>query len=261
MSDVRRRCPYAQVPEWLLRSEISSHAKVLWAALDRYAGLPHGAVPSRQTLAGEWLHASTDTVDRARAELLEVGALTVEDRPGTTSVYWLEDQQTLGTGAHTTLRTDADTPSAPVRNERKEVRESKLKDPPVSPPGTGLVANKRPVTSPELHLAQHVLEAFNDATGSNPPFRSDDWIRKIVLRCREHPELLLADHVLIMNRTLANPWWDGPASPAVIYGNGACFEQAAVARNGNGRPKRRYGTGMTATEIGQLGAKLREVGR
>lgn len=104
---VRRRTPFAQIPQWIIQADISSHAVRLWAALDRFAGLPHGAIPSRRTLAEEWLHTSLDTVDRAKAELIEIGALTVEDRPGHTSEYILEDRPTLGTDAEGTLGTGA----------------------------------------------------------------------------------------------------------------------------------------------------------
>ncbi len=125
---------------------------------------------------------------------------------------------------------------------------------------TGIVANKQEVDWQERELALRVLEAFNEMTGSNPPFTSVGWVKKIVLRVREHPELGLDQHIDVVRRALANPWWDGPASPSVVYGNGTVFEQALVS-NGATKRKRRYGTGVTAGELGDLAEQLRRAGR
>lgn len=108
MSDtIRRRSSFSVVPEWLIKADISAHAVRLYAALDRYADLPKGAIPSRQTLANEWLHCSLDTVDRAKRELIEVGALTVEKTGRNNNLYTLEDRPNSRTGAVVNSRTGA----------------------------------------------------------------------------------------------------------------------------------------------------------
>jgi hypothetical protein len=59
---------------------------------------------------------------------------------------------------------------------------------------------------------------------------STDWLAKIVMRLREHPELGYDDHVEIILANLNHPWWSGPPTPSVIYGNGAQFERAMMTQ-------------------------------
>jgi hypothetical protein len=125
---------------------------------------------------------------------------------------------------------------------------------------SGLVVDKKVVDYQDLILAEEVLASFNEQTGSNPPFSSTGWVKKIVMRIREHPELGLDEHVEVIRRALADPWWSGPASPAVVYGNDTQFEKSLVS-NGTTKRKRRYGTGVTAGEMGDLARQLREAGR
>lgn len=131
--------------------------------------------------------------------------------------------------------------------------------PPRRPPHP-VKADGKAITVEEWDLAQAVLDAWNTATGSNPPFRSTEWIRKIVMRIREHPELREPDYQELITRALGNPWWDGSASPSVVFGNGALFENVLVS-NGATKRKRRYGTGVTAGEMGELSQHLKGVGR
>lgn len=97
-------------------------------------------------------------------------------------------------------------------------------------------------------LAQDVLALWNQLTEQS--LTSKDWLRMLVMRIREHPELTLADHEHVLRASLASPWWRGAPSPNVIYGSGAQFERSmTAARNGPAAPARRYGTGMTTAEI------------
>lgn len=70
---------YAVVPEWILEAEISAQAVRLFALLDRYVGRNESAWPSRRTLA-ERMKVTTKTIDRALAELVDVGAIVIEQR-------------------------------------------------------------------------------------------------------------------------------------------------------------------------------------
>jgi hypothetical protein len=76
VADVR----FAIVPEWVLDLEVSDRAVRLYALLARHAdGDGSGAIPGRKRLAKR-LRCSVDSVDRAKAELVDAGALHVEHR-------------------------------------------------------------------------------------------------------------------------------------------------------------------------------------
>lgn len=117
-----------------------------------------------------------------------------------------------------------------------------------SPPGDPpMKAGGKKVTDAELAMARGILAAWNEAAGQS--MTSDVWIRKIVMRLREHPELDLEAHVALIGDTLGNPWWEGAATPAVIYGNGGVFEAALVGRGSGRKAARRFGRGLTTAEI------------
>lgn len=67
---------FATLPEWLLRAPISSHAKVLYAVLQRFGNTSGVRMPSQQEIGG-WMHCSEATVSRANAELERFGAIRV----------------------------------------------------------------------------------------------------------------------------------------------------------------------------------------
>jgi DNA-binding transcriptional MocR family regulator len=84
---------FAIVPEYVLFSGVSPNAVRLFAVLNRYANKRGQAWPSRKTLA-ELMDVSVATVDRAKDELVELGALNVENRQGpngdpTSNIYTL----------------------------------------------------------------------------------------------------------------------------------------------------------------------------
>lgn len=78
-TEVRASDYFAIIPEWVLDADISPNAVRLYAVLNRYANDRGRAWPSRRTLA-ERLRISPSTVDRAKDELVGIGALTVEAR-------------------------------------------------------------------------------------------------------------------------------------------------------------------------------------
>lgn len=79
MTEIRSDAYFAIVPEWLLHADVSGNAVRLYAILNRYANSNGHAWPSRKTIAAA-MRCSTATVDRARDELVDVGALTVKQR-------------------------------------------------------------------------------------------------------------------------------------------------------------------------------------
>lgn len=71
---------FAVVPEWLLDADISDCAVRLYAVLLRYGQVSGARMPSRATLARRLRKKSTDTVDRAMRELVDLGAVVVTPR-------------------------------------------------------------------------------------------------------------------------------------------------------------------------------------
>lgn len=102
------------------------------------------------------------------------------------------------------------------------------KTPPIDPPaGQPKKVDGIPVTEDEYDLAARVLEAFNRRALTR--FTPSAWTPKIIMRIREHPELALADHALVIARAFDDPWWKGVSTPSVVYGNGPVFERAMAA--------------------------------
>jgi hypothetical protein len=93
MGEISSSDYFAIVPSYVLFSNVSANAVRLFAVLNRYANKRGQAWPSRKTLA-QLLEVSVATVDRAKDELVELGALTVENRQGpngdpTSNIYTL----------------------------------------------------------------------------------------------------------------------------------------------------------------------------
>jgi hypothetical protein len=71
---------FAIVPEWLLDADVSDTAIRLYAVLLRYGQTSGARMPGRATLARRLHKKSTDSVDRAMRELVEIGAVHVQHR-------------------------------------------------------------------------------------------------------------------------------------------------------------------------------------
>ncbi len=71
---------FSIVPEWVLDSDIGDCALRLYAVLLRYGNTTGARMPARSTLAARLHKKSVDTVDRALAELVDLGAVQVEPR-------------------------------------------------------------------------------------------------------------------------------------------------------------------------------------
>jgi hypothetical protein len=111
-----------------------------------------------------------------------------------------------------TLELDEGIPPAPLEGGVDENRPAKV--------------NGTKVKDTEYALAIAILAEWNRQTHS--VYRDRSWIEKIIRRIRERPELSLEAHALVIERSLASPWWgdDAAASPAVIYGNAGIFERS-----------------------------------
>jgi len=71
---------FSIVPEWVLDADIGDCALRLYAVLLRYGNTTGARMPSRATLATRLHKKSVDTVDRALADLVHLGAVQVEHR-------------------------------------------------------------------------------------------------------------------------------------------------------------------------------------
>jgi hypothetical protein len=97
----------------------------------------------------------------------------------------------------------------------------------VREPNRPVKVDRRPVTDDEYAVAAGALAAFNERAGTR--YASADWIGKIVLRVRDHPALPVAAHAVVIDAAFRDPWWTGPPSPSVVYGNAALFERCLHA--------------------------------
>lgn len=79
MTEIRSTEYFAIIPEWVLDADVSANAVRLYGVLNRFANSRGHAWPSRKTIA-EKMRVSVATVDRAKDELVDIGALTVEPR-------------------------------------------------------------------------------------------------------------------------------------------------------------------------------------
>lgn len=80
------RGPFEMVPHWILDEDISAQAIRLYMLLRRHGDRSGRCFPSRRRLA-EQMHTSPSTVDRARTELVEVGAICERYRSGPEGDY------------------------------------------------------------------------------------------------------------------------------------------------------------------------------
>ena len=79
MTEIRSTDYFAIIPEQVLYADISANAVRLYGILNRFANSHGHAWPSRKTIA-EAMRVSIATVDRAKDELVSIGALIVEPR-------------------------------------------------------------------------------------------------------------------------------------------------------------------------------------
>jgi len=86
----------------------------------------------------------------------------------------------------------------------------------------------RVATLREREIATAVLVAWNETTGQT--LRATTWLRKIIMRIREHPQLDIEQHRAVIDAALRqeNRWWKGDPSPSVVYGNDALFERCVM---------------------------------
>lgn len=235
MSDYRVDESFGIVPGWLIDSKVSDRAIRLYALLSwmRDYGTDMATV-GRKLLASK-LGCSDDSLDRAKAELEQAGAISVERGRA-------EDGQ-IAKNIYTIHRISPGTRTAagrlPARGRVEgtgaarsplvvESSSSSSSEQHPSPPrrqgrAPTQIGGKR-VTADEEAFALDVLGRFNEVSGRK--FASKEALGKIILRHREHPELAAHEHEAIIREQFEHPWWRGDPSPSVIYGSGDVFDRA-----------------------------------
>lgn len=234
MTEYRTDEAFGPVPLWLLKLDISDRAVRLYALLS--AERDYGtdmATLGRKKLA-EQMRCSLDSLDRAKAELETVGAISVvrgsENGSLAKNVYTIHR---VSPGS----RMGAATPlAAPERPSSRTGAASSLQSESSSSSkragrAPSQISGKR-VTPAEEEFAVAVLAVFNEISGRK--FASKEAIGKIVLRHREHPELSVDQHRALIKVQFEHPWWKGDPSPSVIYGNGDVFDRAVNGVRGVG---------------------------
>lgn len=207
---------------------------VLLALADHASDDGTGAWPSVSTIAAK-ARLSRSQTQRCLRELEDAGAIRAvgESAYGTT-IYDLQmgaaicgggaANPTAG-GPHIAAGGAANpTPSGAQMRPEPSVT---VREPSSKATAAPMTVARRRVTDYELRLAAGVLALWNEQTGQH--LTSGEWVAKIVMRIREHPELTAVDHAAVIAAALADPWWKGPPTPSVVYGNGAQFERSMVA--------------------------------
>lgn len=204
----------------------------LTEAANRLGGVEarSGFVAARKEIARS-AGVSLDTLDRYVSKLAEIGLIEViretvgsVNLPNRWSLRDTPPSRSSGVGGSR---------SSGVLKDLEEKLEEE-EDPPVTPPSTDLAVptpanrpatvNRKPVKDDEYELAAAALHSFNGQANSR--YESGEWISKIVMRIREHPEVSFLGHAAVITRVLnGKRWWDGDPSPSIVYGNAALFER------------------------------------
>ena len=200
---------FSIVPEWVLDAAISDAAVRLYAVLLRFGQTSGARMPARSTLARRMHKKSTDTVDRAMRELVELGAVVVHNRfdggQRLTNKYLIRtsrprDHASGGSGQSGGSRTDAATPTpaatrepeggggrsvaagvaAPVRHNPEFFTESSTPPPPPPPrtpttrvcPGRG---RRR-----RIGLSPNAESMTGTVSPSSVRRCADNWVNRLV---------------------------------------------------------------------------------
>lgn len=234
--------PFAVCPRWLYMSAVSDRAVRLYLVLAGYAGLPDEDVRFRgkKTLAAD-CGCSKPTVDKAVAELVAAGAVTIVENTteeggraaNSYRVHASPKRAVAEEGGSSGLDGEGQAGLTASKERDLAVEKAVTTDVVTAGATKRWTVDRKLVNAYEEQMAEDVLASWNAATGQS--LASKDWLAKIVMRLREHPDLSLAHHREIIDAALADPWWKGPPTPSVVYGSGAQFERSMVAARAGDR--------------------------
>lgn len=236
MSTYRTDEAFGPVPLWLLNMAVSDRSIRLYALLSAERDYGTNMAELGRKKLSKAMRCSLDSLDRAKAELEQVGAISVV-RESTDGVIQ-PNRYTIhrvNPGSRTGAATEGLLVAAGVRTPGRTGAVASLQSSDSSSSSARgraptQVSGKR-VEEPEGAFAVAVLGVFNEVSGRK--FGSKEAIGKIIMRHREHPDLTVDDHGGIIREQFAHPWWRGDPSPSVIYGNGEVFDRALNGVRGN----------------------------
>lgn len=211
--DVDGFTPYAQIPQWVLKSDgaLSGNAVQVYGLIMSYAdNETRSAFPSRQRLAQD-MGRSLNTVKRALKELEDYGALVVVRRRNKRTGNFYANRYTLRfrdpkspwpiyeprprlTDGPITKPTNLTKPTTSLRDHPSGDHESSLRSP--SPSGRcatpddlrPLVKAIATATTADGHekASYAFLEAFQDLYGTEPGYWDSGWVERLDSLVREH---------------------------------------------------------------------------
>jgi len=246
--------PFAIVPLWLIESDVSDRALRLYSLLAGLRDYETGkCTPGRKWLA-EKLTCSVDTVDRAKAELVKKGAVSVIQRRegllNEANEYVVHRMPPSMRGSRTGAAGIAAGVAAPVRPNQEQNPDSSSSAPPTREDGQLDLIGGAPATSPddgfpvktvagrkvtdlEKAMSRAIIATFNAKFDTD--YRGKEHYIDVVGRIRERPELTLEDHGRIIENFATTTWWrksrDGRRevkhpSVAHLYGSGKALDAA-----------------------------------
>jgi hypothetical protein len=241
--------PFAPVPLWVLELPISDRAKTLYGLLSGLRDYQTDQASYGRKLLAKKLRCSEDSLDRAKAELEKHSAISVERGevgPGgfPRNVYTIhripaairmaaardlaaqERGASTRTGAATNENYKNEIEITTTTNGAHEQIAFGGIDVHESPAQLVKTVAKMKVTGEEYAMAEAVLATYNAVFTPVRSFSGKEWLKDIIGRLREHPELALDEHRDVMEKMHAHPWWTDTPTPAVIYGNGKVFDRA-----------------------------------
>lgn len=228
---MRTDLPFAPVPLWVADLAISDRALRLYVLLAGMRDYGTGQASYGRKLLSKKLRCSLDSLDRAKGELERHQAISVERGLAAggqiaRNIYTIHrippDSRTRAATPIAGGERLPDSRTRAATNEKKGFNEN----PPTSKrqPGALKTVDGEKVTDDEREKGTSILAIFNELSGKR--FAGKEWLRAIIMRVREHPEMTLDEHRTVMTQQFAAPWWNGDPTPSVIYGNGKVFDRA-----------------------------------
>lgn len=162
MNKIKAENYFSITPEWVLYADISSHAVRLYGVLQRYADKDSGEChPSRKTLADK-CRLSLSSLDRALIELVEIGAVTKQQRLSpngdwTSNTYTVISHRRVSSQVNTPIVTDDDT-GIFTGDEQTRVN-----------------TNQSHEQTNAKSIADEWWEAYKQRTGGKPPTGKGAW--------------------------------------------------------------------------------------
>lgn len=119
---------------------------------------------------------------------------------------------------------------APLPPHTPPTPENLTSSPPISPPAR---RGRSKPNADEMAMVAAIVEECNRLWGKRfSPQAHADYISR---RIRRFPDVTLEEHISIVQRASASPWWRGEPSPRVIYSRDDLFDAMRQERTNTGR--------------------------